>query len=381
MERNGLELYLLHRLTVLGIESVLPADLLLRLNKYRVNNEHRIAQMLAEMKRIDKRLTDRELTYCFVKGASLVSEACPDPYLRRQHNLDLMMPRNQSKQCSEILQSLGYVPYRITQHTWECERTVVKRRSTASGPTKEKHFLRIYYVSHDAPGMERSPYEALSRRQRKSVRGTSFAALAPSDHLIIMAIQIYGVASTGALRLSWLLEFATNVRNCYGDQSFWEQMQIRAEEHSLKPVAVAFAMRMASIVFKASPPESISKWLASNLNSTDDRWLSEYSHEIVCAGPIGTKLHRLRRKDAPSFQDDPEARSWKLSPLHPIVVPVQVAFREFLKLWISRLRRVFPLIHFHVIEELRYRRESVRWKVIQNELDSNVAACSHDFNW
>jgi hypothetical protein len=381
MERNGLELYFFARLSALGIEGMMSSNLLKLFNEKKASNRYRIEDMFAELQKIEEQFTQSKLTYCVVKGASVVPEACPDLHLRRQYNLDFIMSRRESQKCYELLKSLGYVPYRITEHSWECERVPGKSKSSEVGEISEKHFLRIYFVSHDAPGVERSPYEMLLRRQWKTVHSVTFPALSASDHLIVMAIQIYGGASSGSLRLAWLLEFSTNVMHRSAAPVFWMELQKRADEHPLRPIAVAFAIRMASIVFKICPPEPIRSWLASNLDSMDDRWLSEYSYEVVCAGRWGTKLHHLRSKDSPSFQDDPTIRPWKLSALYPITIPAQVAARKSLKMWISRFCRIFSFLHFQVVEGIRYRRESYRWKAIRNELDDDGIACSQDLNW
>jgi hypothetical protein len=294
LDTSGLELYFLERLKTLGIEGAVPEDVRARMEGNFADNRVRTAKMLEEFVRINHAFLREELTYCNVKGIALAPASCPNPALRRQVNLDFIMSTSDSGRCQDVLADLGYSAHLLGEHFCEFH---AKRDAPHPGMgiyrTTTPHSIGIYLVSADAQGVERAPYAMLERRRMKTWNGHAFPAPAESDHFIALSIRMLGQLGIEWTRLAFLLEFRNCIHFWLDDENFWREVTDGAQEHPLRPVAIATATRLSAEIFGGDIPVPIRGWAADKLDARIRWWSEKYSWGALLTDFPGTTLQDL----------------------------------------------------------------------------------------
>jgi hypothetical protein len=281
LDTSGLELYFLERLKTLGIERAVPQEVRAGMERNFADNKVRTTKILEEFVRINQALQREQLSYCNVKGIALAPISCPDPVLRRQLNMDFILSASDSGRCEDILAELGYSAHLLGKHYSEFHAKPAAQPPDTGIKTVTPPSIGVYFVLADAQGVDRAPYAMLERRRTKTWDGHKFPAPAEPDHFIAQAIRMLGQVGTEWTRLAFLLEFRTCVHFWLHDERFWREVIDRAQEHPLRPVAIATATRLAAEIFGGNIPLPLQKWTVDELDAGVRRWSEVYGWDAI----------------------------------------------------------------------------------------------------
>ncbi|HEY4378855.1 MAG TPA: nucleotidyltransferase family protein [Acidobacteriaceae bacterium] len=298
LDTSGLELYFLARLKALALENLLPQPILDRMERNFADNKIRTAGIIQEFVRVNEALQREHLTYCNVKGIALAPVSCPELTLRRQLNLDFILSASEIERCRQVLFQLGYSATSSSRHFCEFHpnpdlihpRTNIYQRTIPNS-------IAIYLVSGEAQGIERAPYSMLMRRQLQTLDGYTFPAPNEPDHFIAQAIRILGQVGIEWSRLAFLWEFKVCLQFRQNDPSFWQRVHEGAQEHPLRPLAIATAARLAAEIFGGDIPLPLRESAASQLDPRVRSWSERHGWDSILTGFPGTTLQTLLEQE------------------------------------------------------------------------------------
>jgi hypothetical protein len=118
-------------------------------------------------------------------------------------------------------------------------------------------------------------------------------------------------------------------------------------------------------------PWSFANWTIDRMPASARLWVQLYGERTVLASFPGSKLYLLLQKELAS-SGVPSRRSLRqaLLPLRPPPLIVHANVNEELPIRLRRYRAQFRFIlfrlHFHIVEGIRYLRESLRWQQYMN---------------
>lgn len=291
LDESGLEFYLINRLRAHRMLGAVPLDARHSMEENFANNKVRTAKMFEEFVRINEALQNVQLSYCNVKGFALAPVSSPDPTLRRQLSLDFIMSTRDSRVCLEVLGELGYEPH--TFHEQFCElhaQSYAFKAGVNIYQSFAQRTIRVYFVSADADGVDRAPYDMLMRRRPQTWNGYTFQAPTDSDQFIAQSIRMFGRIGVAWNRLALLLEFRTCLSFWRRDQAFWSEVTYLAQEHPLRPVAIGTASLLASKIFSDDIPPPLRKWADHKVDDRVRLWFERYGWDSLLTDFPGTTL-------------------------------------------------------------------------------------------
>jgi hypothetical protein len=253
------------------------------------DNKIRTAKLFEEFVRINQAFQREQLNYCNVTGISLVPVSCPDPALRRQFSMDFMMAGYDSSRCESLLVKLGYVAHIAGEQSREFRPNsdVGHFDKNIYGSIAERSIV-VYFLSDDAVGTERAPFDMLMRRRTQTWDGYRFPALTECDHFIAQAIRMLGHVGIEWDRLALLLEFKTCLHFWLHDEAFWREVVDRAQEHPLRSVAIGTVTRLATEIFGVEIPPLIQGWVTNSVDAQIIQSSEVYGWEALLTDFPGT---------------------------------------------------------------------------------------------
>jgi putative nucleotidyltransferase-like protein len=108
LDESGLALYLTGRLQDRGLLERIDTKLYAALEARLQANRRRTSILLSEFGRVNAALQCAGVRYAAVKGFTLTNEFCPEPWLRHQSDIDLLMVPGEVESAIEALNALGY---------------------------------------------------------------------------------------------------------------------------------------------------------------------------------------------------------------------------------------------------------------------------------
>jgi hypothetical protein len=191
--------------------------------------------------------------------------------------------------------------------------------------------------------------------------------LSPVDLFIGQGLHAYKHICSEFSRTSHLLEFRRHVLSRRGDDSFWREVQSRADGNVKASVGLGVVTLLITSVMGDFAPEALNGWTVSRLPKTARLWVKLYGGRIVFGDAPGSKLYLLLQRELES-EGVRQRRSLRQallpSGLPPLVVRGTPS--ETLRVRMSRYRlQIYFLLlrlRFHIVEGLRYSRESYRWR-------------------
>jgi hypothetical protein len=365
LDTSGLALYFLDRLSALGLEDSIPAEVLGQLHQRLVDNRLRTSDLFDELVEVNRRFKKAGLRYVNLKGFCLVPEYCPDPALRYQLDLDFLILSADAPRCCKVLGGLGYEGTRPDDQGLEfC--TGMERVPSIRDLYKPKPRRSIEV--HFAISLPEKTAILLERSRRHSVNEFEFPVLSEPDMFLAQALHLFKHVTGEWTRISWLLEFRRFVVNRYHDSSLWREVRELTGRlpHGVEGLGVV--IWLCTQAFGAFAPSDLTEWTVDGLPKRVQLWLERYGRTIVLSEFPGTKLYLLLKRElSTERRAQNEMARRRLFPLHR---PPRVAYAgagtigSRIRAMVDQCRFVLFRLRFHVAEGSRYLVEAHRWKRI-----------------
>jgi hypothetical protein len=369
LDISGLALYFLDRMSEMHLRSALPATVDARLKQNLVDNTERTRGMIAESLAIQRAFQHANLCYATLKGFSFCPESVPKLELRHQFDLDFLVAERSAPLARQILEGRGYRLYAISGRSWE-----FKVNETPGVPLRD--------VYKDLPGRSVELHvepvvpgdaSALERVEHREFCGLSAPVLSPVDLFLGQALHVYKHVSSEFSRTAHLLEFRRHVLARRNDQTFWSDLRSAAEENSRTSLALGVVTLLITNVMGDFAPEALMNWTVYRLPRAAQLWVEMYGREVVLGDFPGSKLYLLLQREleatgVPAMRPLREA----LLPSHLPPLLVRHSANETLgnraRRYRFQLQFILSRLRFHIVEGLRYTRESHRWRQRMNHL-------------
>jgi Uncharacterised nucleotidyltransferase len=369
LDISGLALYFLDQMVGLQMCNMLPAAVLTRLQQNLQDNIERTRGMIAESVGIQEEFQEGYLSYATLKGFSLYPYSVLKLELRHQFDLDFLIAEKSVPDARRILERRGYRLYAISGRSWEFKINETPGVSMKDlykdlpGRSVELH------VEVNVPGFP----SLLQRMERREFHGISMPVLSPVDLFLGQALHVYKHIQSEFSRAAHLLEFRRHVEFRRDDDTFWEELRSVAEEDPRASLGLGVVTLLSSHVTGDFAPEALTKWTVGRLPGSARLWIELYGRRVVFENFPGSKLYLLLQSELRSA-GVPAKRSLRQALLPSRLPPpiVRASADESLLVRIRRYRMQIEFIlvrlRFHIVEGLRYTRESYRWRQHMNRL-------------
>ncbi len=195
--------------------------------------------------------------------------------------------------------------------------------------------------------------------------------LAPADLLLGQGLHLYKHICSEFSRAAHLLEFRRHVLAYRDNQRFWDGFRAIAEKNPRASLALGVATRVVTHLVGPFAPEELSCWTSDRLPPSVGLWVHVHARRSVLAGFPGSKLYLLLQRELQS--SGIPARRTLGRVLLPFRLPPPItrasedeSFRQRLCRHFLQVRFVSFRFRFHMVEGLRYLRESMRWRRMRN---------------
>jgi|ERR1700722_5150439 hypothetical protein len=383
IDRAGLTLYLLERLSACGATEVLPPRILARFEQNLADNRCRVDHLLDETGCINERLNQAGVQYVVIKGFSLWPEFCSNPYLRTQCDLDYLVARQSLTSAQNVLLELGYERQpRPAAQEFAFERPLQRVPSQFDSPYKlettplvELHVGIWEDMTHRVPLAE--PAFILNSPKLKEWGGLRFPVLSDEDALLLQLLHTFQHMLSYWAKLSWFLEIGLFMEKRSQDLLFWKQFSQRLGSAPQLAEFSTIALELSANLFSAPMPEVAQHW-RQFLRTSARLWLDNYGHSWALGErpPHKSKVFpdsKLSLFISGEYIPDRRTR-WDslLHGLMPLKVPgkqpstffAQVKNRPWTRVQARWVDSAFTIqrLSFHVGAGLRYLWELPHWR-------------------
>ncbi len=363
LDVSGLALSFLDRLRRSQLApTILPNDVLARLQQNLLDNIERTHGMIAESVAIQEEFQAAALSYAVLKGFSLAPESVSNAELRHQFDLDFLVAEENIVVARAVLERQGYRLYAISGRSWEFKKeekigiSMEDFYKDTSGRTVELH------LQARAEGSA----SILSQVQQRDFYGIDMPVLSPVDLFLGQAMHAYKHICGEFSRASHLLEFYRHVNTRHNDDLFWSELRTRGEENPKVSLGLGVLTLLITTVMGEFAPVKLTGWTVDRLPPAVRLWVRLHGVRAAFGDVPGSKLYLLLvREIEPSGQVLGRSLfQWLL----PRRLPPQVVLAlEGESMWVRarryrmQLKYVLLRSRFHVVEGLRYSWAAYRW--------------------
>jgi hypothetical protein len=369
LDLSGLALYFLDRIVQLGLCDWLPADVLARLRQNMIDNTERTRGMIAESIAIQQDFQKARLSYANLKGLSLWPSSVPKPELRSQFDLDFLVAEEALPEARGILERRGYRLYTVSGRSWEFK---LNERPGLSLKDLYKAMPSHAVELHIDPSVPGRP-SLLERVDTRELNGVVMPVLSPVDLFLGQGLHVYKHVCSEFSRAAHLLEFRRHVLARRNDNAFWSDLQSTANENPRASLGLGVVTLLLTRVMGDFAPEALTNWTVRRLPVSARLWVEVYGDRAVVGRFPGSKLYLLLQRELEAA-GVPAKRSLRQALLPSrLPPPVIRAFpNEKLSVRLGRYRMqihfVLSRLRFHILEGIRYRWESRRWRRLLTRL-------------
>jgi hypothetical protein len=363
LDISGLALYFFDRITELELTDELPTPVLARLHQNLEDNTLRTDAMIAESASLQQQFQDAGLSYVMMKGFSLWPISVPRLELRSQLDLDFLIADSSAPQARSILEARGYELRAISGRSWEF-------KTKAAGVSSIRDLYKMkpqrtveLHLERPGPASE----SRLARAEERVFHGSRMPVLASADLFLGQGMHLFKHICGPSFRTAHLLEFRRHVRARHHEDHFWTELQQLAGRDLRVPIGLGVVILLISQVLGEFAPEALASWTVDTLPTEICLWVQLHGRKVVFYNSQGSKLYLLLQQELEKF-GIPAKRSLGRE-LIPRALPHVIwqrapgeKPRESIRRYYKQLDYVAMRLRFHVVEGLRYLRESAKWK-------------------
>jgi hypothetical protein len=213
----------------------------------------------------------------------------------------------------------------------------------------------------------------LGRIERRDFYGIRMPVLSPVDLFLGQGLHVYKHVYGEFSRAAHLLEFRRHVLLRHDDDRFWSELRSIAEDDPRAGLGLGVVTQLITRAMGDFAPEALTNWTAHRLPRLAQLWTDLYGRRVVFGNFPGNKLYLLLQYELESAHD-PAKRSLRHALLPRRLPPavIRASVRETLPARIRRYRLQLSFmlgrLRFHVVEGIRFARESYRWRQYRNEV-------------
>jgi hypothetical protein len=388
LDRAGLTLYLLRRLTSLNATEALPPVVLARFEQNLADNRRRVDHLAAEFASLNERFDRAGVNYAALKGFSLVPAYCPDAVLRAPSDLDYLVDKPSLPVAQLVLEQAGYRLQRFSDIEFKFGRPSSRIPTVSDDPySRETEPLvelhLAFWKGNENRVLLDEPDFRLDQTITHDWQGLRFPVLKPEDAFVFQILHVFQHTLECWVKLCWLFEIGYFLRARASDTQFWDRVDVRMREVPCLAEFAAIVMGLTDIVFAAPMPQIAANWTQC-LRAPARLWLENYgrswaiedhpfdSSGLFSAAKLCLFLHR-------EFVPDPQVRKeitqqrlfpWKRP--EQIAVPADNTAASFLAAGWRQRQFVLQRLIFHLGSSSRYLLEMPRWREL-----NRLASGSH----
>ncbi|MGB6744845.1 MAG: nucleotidyltransferase family protein [Terracidiphilus sp.] len=362
LDTSGLALYFLHRLSELRLTCLLPSPVLARLERNLADNSERTRKLMDESSSIQRDFQGAGLSYAVLKGFSLCPASTPRPELRSQLDLDFLIAERCAPTARQILEQRGYRLHAISGRSWEFKTTGPPARSIAD--LYKPSALRCVELHLE---FDRTVPSLLARTEWRDFHGISMPVLSGPDLFLGQALHLFKHVSSEFWRTAHLLELYRHIDARRHDAGFWRSVRSIAGEAPRTLFALGVDTQLIACTISDLLPEDLVCSTVERLPPRARRWVEIHGCNSAFSNFPGSKLYLLLQRELESA-GVPRKRSMRQS-LLPLRLPPPIALAPAkeplsarIRRWRAQFRFVLFRLHFHIVEGVRYFRESLRWR-------------------
>jgi len=369
LDISGLALYLLDRLTALGVEKCLPPPILERLQLSLAQNRERTTALFREAVVISQALMKENISLALLKGFTLPHEVVSDPVLRCQADIDILIRESDAIAARNVVLGFGYVHDSIKGSEWVFTAGTDKPMSMKSlYKVRPQKMVELHVLPSEGGGALPAEQDPLARAQLRSFSGIELPVLSPGDIFVQQAIHIFKHLCSENTRAVWLLEYWRHVEARRGDSAFWRETRSIAEREPAVVVSIAAVTQMSAQLFGQSAPEELSCWSVDRLPPAVRLWIELYGRRILVTDPPGNKFYLFLKRQIQPGTGAAQARWYRsLLPFH--WWPSRITHGQAGEHLDARLTRyrieagfVLSRLQFHIRTCIPFVLESRRWR-------------------
>ncbi|WP_239461465.1 nucleotidyltransferase family protein [Occallatibacter savannae] len=365
LDVSGLALYFLARIEAMALLACLPRSVISQLQTNLKENRQRTEALLSEAVEITHALRALNIECAVLKGITFPSESVPDPALRNQMDIDLLIRKADLRATEKCLARFGYALAAVGERTWEFK----------AGPCGTSSLKNLYQerperaleVHLESQQLQVGRGDRLARSEWRLMQSCWLAALDPADIFVLQGQHLFKHMCSEYTRASWVLEFWRHICGRRNDTGFWGQVESLAMEQPGAAMAVGAAVLLASLIFGQCAPAELAGWSVDKLPAGVCLWIQLYGRRVLISGRPGSKLYLLLRKELNIGADAGRTELRRLLvPLHwpPKITKAglnESRFERTRRFWIQT-RFAARRLHFHVSQGLVFAVESTRWQ-------------------
>ena len=350
LDQSGLALYFLDRLQQHNAAGRLPNNLRHALETRLSANRGRTANMLEEFRRLANAFHHFGVTFCALKGVSLIPDFCPAQHLRHQADFDFLISPDSIPQATRALQSHGYVQQEVKpsgEITFATPQThVPSAADDIYAPPRHREIDLLPSLHLDFHGFSIfTPTDQLARARTKTLDDLNFPALAADDMFALQILHAFSHLLGSWVRLSWLFEISNFLHAHHQDDSLWHSVierQQSAQSQSGASTSASSAstrnafgliLSLTQQIFPSSRPlpSPLHNWCIATLPAPIRVWIHHFGLRFAHSNLNGSKLSLFVHREF--------TRASSLDRSVPVTRADRRAFNRY------ALRRIFPVGH------------------------------------
>ena len=295
LDQSGVALYLLWRLRESGEVENVPDHFRVQLERRLESNRRRTELMLSEFQRVSECLRNRSIRHAFLKGFTLVPAFSPEPRLRHQSDIDILISEDVADQARAAILACGYSPRR-EMHKGETRFAMPLTRipSAADDMYRADYHRQIELhtsiwdeVGH--VGLE-VPVDCLERTRVRHIQGFALASLAEEDAFLFQVLHAFRHFLSSWVRLSWLWEIHHFLASRREDTALWLAIRDRAGDDPVLKNAFGLILGLTNQLFGSPIPETLRDWCIETLPDRVKCWLASFGTPWALSDIPGSKV-------------------------------------------------------------------------------------------